>query len=217
VVERRERWKTVCARGASLAAVHGRSSSSLGASMQCLRLVLLLLFELALLSGCQSRESTVVRSVPDPLTGQSVEWRVSTVGDVEVLTPTADPSAVLFYVKGKPVALTFTVADHRVTYVLDGKSVSVATVKSSARTGKPLSIRYGQSDWLVIDENFVGQLDTRGRGRNRSMGGREVAASHSIWRRQRSPLHGGYASSVQCDPRQIRLDLRRIGLDGFHR
>jgi len=106
----------------------------------------------------------VVRSVPDPLTGQSVEWRVSTVGDVEVLTPTADPSAVLFYVKGKPVALTFTVGDHRVTDVLDGKSVSVATVKSSARTGKPLSIRYGQSDWLVIDENFVGQLDTRGRG-----------------------------------------------------
>ena len=132
--------------------------------MQCLRLVLLLLFELVVLSGCQSREPTVVRSFPDPFTGQPVEWRVSTVGDVEVLNPTADPSAVLFYVKGKPVAMTFTLGDHRVTDVLDGKAVTVATVKSSARTGEPLSISYGQSDWLVKDENFVGQLDTRGRG-----------------------------------------------------
>ena len=132
--------------------------------MQRLRLVLLLLFGLAVLLGCQSREPTVVRSIPDPLTGQPVEWRISTVGDVEVLTPTADPSAVLFYVKGKPVAMTFTLGDHRVTDVLDGKSVTVATVKSSALTGKPLSIGYGQSDWMVIDENFVGQLDTRGRG-----------------------------------------------------
>jgi hypothetical protein len=127
-------------------------------------LVLLLLFELGVLSGCQSRESTVVRSIPDPLTGQPVEWRASTVGDVEVLTPTADPSAVLFYVKGKPVAMTFTLGDHRFTDVLDGKAVPVATVKSSARTGKPLSISYGDSGLWVIDENFVGQLDTRGRG-----------------------------------------------------
>jgi len=132
--------------------------------MQCLRSVLLLLFELVVLSACQSRESTVVRSFPDPLTGQLVEWRVSTVGDVEVLTPTADPSAVLFYVKGKPVAMTFTLGDNRVTDVLDGKAVTVATVKSSTRTGEPLSISYGQSDWLVMDENFVGQLDTRGHG-----------------------------------------------------
>jgi hypothetical protein len=28
---------------------------------------------------------------------------------------------------------------------------------------------------------------------------------------------GRYAGSVQCDPRQIRFDPRRIGLDRFHR
>jgi len=128
------------------------------------RLVLLLLFGLSVLFGCQSREPTVVRSLPDPITGQLVEWRISTVGDVEILTPTADPSAVLFYVKGKPVAMTFSFGDHRVTDVLDDKAVSVVTVKSSALTGKPLSIGYGQSDWMVIDENFAGHLDTRGRG-----------------------------------------------------
>ncbi len=132
--------------------------------MQRLRLVLLLLFELAVLLGCQSREPSVVRSIPDPLTGHPVEWRLSAVGDVEVLTPTADPSTMLFYVKGKPVALTYTLGDHRVTDVLDGKSVTVVTVKSSLRTGEPLSIMYGHSGWLVIDENFGGQVDTRVRG-----------------------------------------------------
>jgi len=132
--------------------------------MQRLRLVPLLPFALAALPGCGSRESTVVRSVPDPITGQPVEVRVSTVGDVEVLTPTADPSAALFYIKGRPVALTFTVGEQRVTDVLDGKSLPVATVKSSMRSGEPLSVSYGHAGWLVIDENFDGQLDTRGRG-----------------------------------------------------
>jgi hypothetical protein len=27
---------------------------------------------------------------------------------------------------------------------------------------------------------------------------------------------GRYASGVQCDPGQIRFDIRRVALDGFH-
>jgi hypothetical protein len=143
----------------------GRSASPLGASMHCRRGFLIVIFGLVGFSGCSNGPDTRTQTVSDPITGQPVEVRISTIGDVEVLVPTGESSTVLFYVKGRPIASTMLLGDHRITDILDRKFISVATVESLETSGEPLSIKYGHAGWLVIDENFDGQLDTRGSGK----------------------------------------------------
>ena len=125
-----------------------------------------LVFSITLVA-CRESPNGSLRNVAvtDPITGQRTDVEVANVGEVEVVTP-ADGSGsfAIIYLKGQPISETYVLSDRQHTSILDRQNASLVTLESEARSGNPLSITYGSAGWVAIDENFDGQIDTRGKG-----------------------------------------------------